>query len=713
MDDTPLQEQLLKKIQELEIIDANLREEMATLTRCGASTGIGDSVQRPGPTSSCREIGVGHDETVPTWRNGSASSKHKDRSMLDCLNHRSNNLNFTDKQSYNILQSMGQAVHIFDDKGLIIYWNRAAEDLYGYSASEAVGHNVLDLIVEKHAYEEGKQIIHRSARGESWTGLFPVIDKQGRRFQILASDTPFYDDCGTLIGIICVTCDSQLFHETQTTFTSRRKPSKKAAYDPSSSDQLSKSSTALATTGLNSQQKPFQATTPSKLVTKSVLRWITGTRAKTKKCEIQGGNRPYVDRQDFLETVISDPREYAQEKMYRERLLGDFRDKDESNYKLITCRVKGIFLPWEGGGRDASMRRTTTHVIDPTINHELKDDFHQQKSEALTNKVAVESHVFNGSKACGCSSSSNNGNRTSSMVISGSRSSSNMEADFLSYPGTGAQDNKTIYIIATSTQDVAVKIFSEFEYSEDLLRTFRHEVSLMKRLRHPNVLLFMGAVSSAEHLCIVTEFLPRGSLFQLIQRNPPALDWKRRVLMALDIARGLNYLHCYNPPIVHRDLKSSNLLVDNNWKLKVGDFGLSRLKHATFLTTKSGKGTPQWMAPEVIRNEPADEKCDVYSFGVVLWELATGKIPWEGLIPMQVIASVGFMDQGIEIPKDIDPQWASLIKTCLHSDPKCRPTFGKLLKKLNVMRRYYFLGKRVMLATTLSVIVWAGNRKPI
>ncbi|XP_026445515.1 serine/threonine-protein kinase EDR1-like, partial [Papaver somniferum] len=147
-----------------------------------------------------------------------------------------------------------------------------------------------------------------------------------------------------------------------------------------------------------------------------------------------------------------------------------------------------------------------------------------------------------------------------------------------------------------------------------------------------------------------------GSLFQLLRRNPPALNWKRRVLMALDIARGMNYLHCYNPLIVHRDLKSSNLLVDNNWNLKVADFGLSRLKHATFLTTENGEGTPQWMAPEVIRSEPADVKSDVYSFGVVLWELATRKVPWDGLIPMQVIAAVGFMDQQLEIPEDTDPQ---------------------------------------------------------
>ncbi|KAI3968754.1 hypothetical protein MKX01_028904 [Papaver californicum] len=100
-------------------------------------------------------------------------------------------------------------------------------------------------------------------------------------------------------------------------------------------------------------------------------------------------------------------------------------------------------------------------------------------------------------------------------------------------------------------------------------------------------------------------------------------------------ARGINYLHNCDPPVVHRDLKSSNLLVDKNWTVKVGDFGLSRLKHATYLTTKTGKGTPQWMAPEVIRNDPSDEKSDVYSFGVILWEIATRKIPWDTLNSLQ------------------------------------------------------------------------------
>ncbi|XP_026429927.1 probable serine/threonine-protein kinase SIS8 [Papaver somniferum] len=249
----------------------------------------------------------------------------------------------------------------------------------------------------------------------------------------------------------------------------------------------------------------------------------------------------------------------------------------------------------------------------------------------------------------------------------------------------------TVYRGLWCGTDVAIKVLSNFEYSEDLLmqHSFRQEVLLMKRLRHPSVVLFMGEVTSSQHLGIVTEFLPRGSLFRLLRLHTTnTLGCKRRILMALDIARGMNYLHRHNPPTIHRDLKSSNLLVDKNWRVKVGDFGLSRVKHATFLTS-TGDGTAQWMAPEVIRNEPADEKSDVYSFGVVLWELATLKVPWNDLNSMQVIAAVGFMNQRNEIPKDIDPLWECLTESCWHSDPKCRPTFEEVLAKLKVVQRHH------------------------
>jgi sterile alpha motif and leucine zipper-containing kinase AZK len=113
----------------------------------------------------------------------------------------------------------------------------------------------------------------------------------------------------------------------------------------------------------------------------------------------------------------------------------------------------------------------------------------------------------------------------------------------------------------------------------------------MSRLRHPNVVLFLGYVTHPPNLSILTEYLPRGSLYRLLHRPNSKVDETRRLKMALDVAKGMNYLHSSHPTIVHRDLKSPNLLVDKNWVVKVSDFGMSRLKHHTFLSSKSTAGT--------------------------------------------------------------------------------------------------------------------------
>ncbi|OVA14145.1 PAS domain [Macleaya cordata] len=230
--------------------------------------------------------------------------------------------------------------------------------------------------------------------------------------------------------------------------------------------------------------------------------------------------------------------------------------------------------------------------------------------------------------------------------------------------------------------DVAIKVYVGSEYREATLLDYKKEVAIMQRLRHPNVLLFMGAVYSPERLAIVTEFLPRGSLFKTLHKNNQSLDIRRRLKMALDVVRGMNYLHHRNPPIVHRDLKSTNLLVDRNWTVKVGDFGLSKWKHATFVTAKSGRGTPQWMAPEVLRNEPSNEKSDLFSFGVILWELMTESIPWTNLNPLQVVGVVGFMDRRLDIPESLDPRLSSIINNCWQSEPGRRPSFEELIPRM-------------------------------
>ncbi|TKY62038.1 Serine/threonine-protein kinase CTR1 [Spatholobus suberectus] len=196
----------------------------------------------------------------------------------------------------------------------------------------------------------------------------------------------------------------------------------------------------------------------------------------------------------------------------------------------------------------------------------------------------------------------------------------------------------TVHHAEWNGSEVAVKILMEQDFKAERFNEFLREVAIMKRLRHPNIVLFMGAVTKPPNLSIVTEYLSRGSLYRLLHK-PGAkemLDERRRLSMAYDVAKGMNYLHKRNPPIVHRDLKSPNLLVDKKYTVKVCDFGLSRLKANTFLSSKSAAGTPEWMAPEVLRDEPSNEKSDVYSFGVILWELATLQQPWSNLNPAQV-----------------------------------------------------------------------------
>ena len=120
--------------------------------------------------------------------------------------------------------------------------------------------------------------------------------------------------------------------------------------------------------------------------------------------------------------------------------------------------------------------------------------------------------------------------------------------------------------------------------------------------------------------------------------------------------------------------------------VKVCDFGLSRMKTHTFLSSKSNFGTPEWMAPEVLRNEPSDEKSDIWSYGVIFWELLTLKEPWNGLNPMQVVGAVGFSGNSLAIPEDARPEAKSLCEDCFRGNAKDRPSFLDIQKRLRPMQ---------------------------
>ncbi|KZV37293.1 kinase family protein [Dorcoceras hygrometricum] len=239
-----------------------------------------------------------------------------------------------------------------------------------------------------------------------------------------------------------------------------------------------------------------------------------------------------------------------------------------------------------------------------------------------------------------------------------------------------------VYRAEWNGTEVAVKKFMKQDISGDALAQFKCEIEIMLSLRHPNVVLLMGAVTQPPNMSILTELLPRGSLYKLLHRPHIQIDEQRRIKMALDVAKGMNYLHTRHPIIVHRDLKSPNLLVDKNWVVKVCDFGMSRLQHHTFLSSKSVAGTAEWMAPEVLRNEQSNEKSDVYSFGVILWELATLRVPWTELNSMQVVGAVGFQGRHLEIPSTVDPSVADIIRECWNSNAQARPSFGQIIIRL-------------------------------
>ena len=207
----------------------------------------------------------------------------------------------------------------------------------------------------------------------------------------------------------------------------------------------------------------------------------------------------------------------------------------------------------------------------------------------------------------------------------------------------------------------------------------------MKKLRHPNIVQFMGACTKPPHLCIVTQFVPRGSLFKMLHRAQPGalanLDERRRLQMALDVCRGMNYLHTCRPPVIHRDLKSPNLLVEKDMTIKVCDFGLSRVRHATILSAKSQAGTPEWTAPEVLQGQSCSEASDVYSFGVILWELSTGEVPWSEKTAMQVVGAVGFAHERLPVPTNIRPAMQDLMRRCF-GPAEDRPSFSEIISIL-------------------------------
>ncbi|KAF7086347.1 hypothetical protein CFC21_089642 [Triticum aestivum] len=225
---------------------------------------------------------------------------------------------------------------------------------------------------------------------------------------------------------------------------------------------------------------------------------------------------------------------------------------------------------------------------------------------------------------------------------------------------------------------------------ERLIADFWKEAQILSSLHHPNVVSFYGVVRDGPDgsLATVTEFMVNGSLKQFLRKKDRTIDRRKRVILAMDAAFGMEYLHGKN--IVHFDLKCENLLVNMRDPqrpiCKIGDLGLSKVKQHT-LVSGGVRGTLPWMAPELLsgKSDMVSEKIDVYSFGIVMWELLTGDDPYSDMRAAEIIGGIVNNSLRPQIPSWCDPEWKSLMEGSWAGEPAQRPSFTEISQRLRKM----------------------------
>ncbi|KAL4480308.1 hypothetical protein ABPG74_020824 [Tetrahymena malaccensis] len=241
--------------------------------------------------------------------------------------------------------------------------------------------------------------------------------------------------------------------------------------------------------------------------------------------------------------------------------------------------------------------------------------------------------------------------------------------------------------------EVAIKEMEVNNLNERNQKEFQREIeTLVKISPQINLVSLIGVAQKKDNFYIITELCHGGTMFDLLHRkhNVP-IPWLHRVKMCKDIATGMIYLHSLEPPIIHRDLKSLNLLLDVpyqedsfDYHVKIADFGLARTESKDEMTQVLG--TFHWMAPEVFDNKQYTIKADVYSYAIVLWEFISRKTPYKQMSTVDIMKNVCEGKRpglGPEfIPKDCPPSLIDLMKDCWEQDPNKRPDFREVLERL-------------------------------
>ncbi|KAK9103624.1 hypothetical protein Sjap_020878 [Stephania japonica] len=264
------------------------------------------------------------------------------------------------------------------------------------------------------------------------------------------------------------------------------------------------------------------------------------------------------------------------------------------------------------------------------------------------------------------------------------------EVDMVDWTLIGEGAYGEVYLVKWRGTDVAAKTIRSSVASNPRVRnTFLKELALWQRLRHPNIVQFLGVLKHPDRLIFLTEYLCNGSLADILKKRG-RFDPPTAVAYALDIARGMNYLHEHKPhPIIHRDLTPSNVLLDEAGHLKVTDFGLSKIaqeKDSSNYKMTGGTGSYRYMAPEVYRRESYGKNVDVFSFALIVHEMFQGG-PSQRTVGAEEIADRrAYEDSRPPLSSFLYPEEIKqLLRECWHKNPECRPSFEEIITKLETI----------------------------
>jgi serine/threonine protein kinase len=239
-------------------------------------------------------------------------------------------------------------------------------------------------------------------------------------------------------------------------------------------------------------------------------------------------------------------------------------------------------------------------------------------------------------------------------------------------------------------EEVAIKrLFWDATMSELVMQDLSKEIESFRHLNHKRLVRFIGACLELPNPCLITEYMPGGSLHHLLHVRRLRLPTLHATNMCLQLADGVMYLHSQTPTVVHRDLKSLNVVLDLSLNIKICDFGLTESMERTHMTKKNKGGSPRYMAPELFDSKTKiTEKIDMWAMGCIVVEIFGGPLPYEEISTLADLTREMLVHRRTPaVPEKIPHEIRVVASGCLNFDHRLRPTSRQAFDRLKVSKR--------------------------